>query len=86
VVIADPLAAVESDTMTHDPARTGAFDAYKTTLVLAACADTAGMTTPTATNTASKDVEKESSWRIAIFDLQQSCEDLAVRRLAIGVH
>src|SRR6266480_3007188 len=77
VVIADPPAAVESETITHDPARTGAFDAYNTTLLLAACAGTAGIATQTATNTASKNVGKEHFWRIAIFGLQQSCEDLA---------
>jgi hypothetical protein len=32
----------------------------------------AGMTTQTATNTASKNVGKERAWRIAIFGLQQS--------------
>jgi hypothetical protein len=67
VFIADPPAAVESETITHDPARTGAFDAYNTTLLLAACAETAGMTTQTATNTAGKNIEKERSWRIAIL-------------------
>ena len=77
VVIAAPPAAVESETITHDPARTGAFDAYNTTLVSAACAEMAGMTKQTATSTASKNVGKERSWRIAIFGLQQSCEDLA---------
>jgi hypothetical protein len=86
VVIAEPPAAVESETITHDPALTGAFDVYKTTLVLAACAETAGMTTQTAANTASKTVEKERSWRIAIFDLQQIVRIWRVRRLAIDVH
>jgi hypothetical protein len=41
-------------------------------LVLAACAEMAGMTTQTATDTARKNVGKERcSWRIAILDLQQ---------------
>jgi hypothetical protein len=55
-------------------------------LVLAACAETAGMTTQTPANTASKTVEKERSWRIAIFDLQQIVRIWRVRRLAIDVH
>lgn len=39
VVSAYPPAAVESEIIFQDPARTGAFDAYNTTLVFAACAE-----------------------------------------------
>jgi hypothetical protein len=66
VVTAFPPAAVESEMTDHFPALTGAFEAYKTMFVLAACAERAGMTMQAAKITANKKLGK-NFWRIAIL-------------------